>query len=64
MTLDVYDLSGRRLRTLVSGSLPAGEHVAEWDGCDERGLAAASGVYLMQLRGRDFAETIEATLVR
>ncbi|MBK6733382.1 MAG: T9SS type A sorting domain-containing protein [bacterium] len=64
VTLDVYDLSGRRLRTLVSGSLPAGEHVAEWDGCDERGLAAASGVYLMQLRGRDFAETIEATLVR
>jgi len=43
---------------------PAGEHTALWDGRDEAGRDAPSGVYLVQLRGGGFAETVEATLVR
>lgn len=62
--LEVYDLAGRLVRTLSAGSLAAGEHTALWDGRDEAGRAAPSGVYLVQLRGDGFAETVEATLVR
>ncbi len=48
-TLDVYDLRGLRLRTLVAADLTAGEHTARWDGRDEQGQAVAAGIYLVRL---------------
>ena len=62
--LDVFDLEGRHVRALVGGNFAAGEHAATWDGRDDEGAAAASGVYLFQLRGDDFAEARRATLIR
>jgi hypothetical protein len=47
--LAIYDLAGRLVRTLVAGSLAAGEHEAVWDGCDDAGRAQASGSYLARL---------------
>ncbi|MBC8424295.1 hypothetical protein H8E07_09250, partial [bacterium] len=46
--LDVYDLDGRRVRTLVDGYLPAGEHRAIWAGRDDGGRPLSSGPYLGQ----------------
>jgi len=48
--LRVYDLSGRLVKTLVSGEIPAGYHSAVWEGDDDRGRNVASGVYLYELR--------------
>lgn len=48
--LAVFDLSGRQLRSLISGVRPAGEHEAVWDGRDENGAPLASGVYFVRLR--------------
>jgi hypothetical protein len=56
VSLRVYDLAGRIVRTLVDESLTAGRHVKPWHGEDGRGRAAASGVYLIVLEthsGRD-----------
>ena len=47
--LVVFDVSGRRVRTLVDSPLAAGAHRAAWDGRDERGAMAASGVYFYRL---------------
>jgi hypothetical protein len=49
ITLDVYDLFGRRLRTLARGPCPAGPHTARWDGRDESGKDVAPGVYYCRL---------------
>ena len=46
---DVYDLSGRRVRTLVGGPLPAGEQTQVWDGRDRHGNRVRSGVYFVRL---------------
>jgi hypothetical protein len=62
--LDVFDASGRRVRTVVDGAFAAGAHEAEWDGRDDAGRSVASGVYLMQLRGSNFTESRPATLLR
>lgn len=51
VTLDIFNLNGARLRTLVDGSQPAGRHRVRWDGRDETGRSVATGVYLVQLRG-------------
>lgn len=62
--LDVFDLEGHRVRTLVDGQREAGAHEAQWDGRDATGMAVASGVYLFQLRGSGFIDSQQATLVR
>jgi hypothetical protein len=48
--LAVYDLAGRRVRTLVSGFRESGVHAAAWDGRGEGGRPTASGVYFYRLR--------------
>lgn len=48
-TLAVYDVGGRRVRTLARGPLPAGTHRLSWDGRDDRGAAVAPGAYLVLL---------------
>lgn len=49
VTLAIYDLSGRRVASLVSGVLPAGEHRYGWDGRSEHGVALGSGLYFVRL---------------
>jgi hypothetical protein len=43
--VSVHDVSGRLVRTLVSGQEDAGDHVVLWDGKDDRGFSVASGIY-------------------
>jgi hypothetical protein len=43
----VYDVAGRLVKSLVSGTLPAGAHRVTWDGS---GATAGSGVYFIRLR--------------
>jgi glucose/arabinose dehydrogenase len=49
VSLQVYDLLGRRVRTLVDGVLQAGEYHVLWDGRDAGGHSAATGVYFARL---------------
>lgn len=51
--LAIYDVSGRRVRTLRSpdaGALPAGVHTVRWDGADGFGRRVESGVFFVRLR--------------
>jgi flagellar hook assembly protein FlgD len=47
--LAVYDIAGRRVRTLASGDAAAGEHRVTWDRTDSDGRRVAPGVYLYSL---------------
>jgi len=49
--LAIYDVSGRRVRTLVDGILDAGSHEVVWDGTNDAGEKLASGVYWSQFEG-------------
>ena len=62
--LAVYSISGQRVRTLISGSLPAGHHRLQWDGRNDRGEPAASGAYLYQLSAGDFVATRQLMLLK
>ncbi len=57
-TLVVYDMLGRRVRTLVDAVLPAGRHTAVWDGRDTASRAVSDGAYVLRLRVDDaYAES-------
>jgi hypothetical protein len=53
--LELYDVAGRRLRTLRPGPLPPGETIVAWDGRDEGGVIVPSAMYfarVVTMRGR------------
>jgi hypothetical protein len=47
--LEIFDVAGRRVRVLQEGVRTAGHHHIAWDGLDETGEAAASGIYWLRL---------------
>jgi len=55
--LEVYDASGRRVRTLVEGTLAPGRHSVRWDGRSSQGAEAPAGVYVVDLKTDGGSET-------
>ncbi|MFA6109666.1 MAG: FG-GAP-like repeat-containing protein, partial [Candidatus Latescibacterota bacterium] len=55
--LTIYNALGQRIRTLYDGDLPPGWHRTVWDGLDDQGLAAGTGVYLCRLEVGPFRQT-------
>jgi len=47
--LEVYNVLGERVRTLVRGHFPAGKHTAAWEGRSDSGHPSSPGVYLLRL---------------
>ena len=68
-SIDIYDSSGRLIRTLHLGLKMAGSHTskdkaAHWDGKDDSGESLASGVYFLVLRADDgFSDTSKMVLL-
>jgi subtilisin family serine protease len=51
--VDVLDVAGRRVRTLLSGIQPAGRNTVSWDGRDAGGRETAAGIYFYRLSTSD-----------
>lgn len=47
--LEIYNLRGHKVKTLISGWISPGEHSYAWDGTDSENRAVSSGVYFYQL---------------
>jgi len=62
--LEVFDLMGRTVTTLVDGSMDAGSHRTTWDGTLSTGQGAASGVYILRLKAGDQQLTRRITRIR
>ena len=62
--LSIHNLVGQKVRTLVEHMQPAGMHTVEWDGRDEEGRQAESGVYLYRIQSSGFVQTKKMVLVQ
>jgi len=63
--IEVFDLRGRKVRTLHNGILPEGKrHGMTWDGQDDSGRGLSSGIYLVQARVGDKKARQKITLLR
>ncbi|MBC8395437.1 MAG: T9SS type A sorting domain-containing protein [Candidatus Marinimicrobia bacterium] len=62
--LMIYDVLGRKIRTLVSNRLDAGHHIINWNGLDDKGVDAASGMYIYRIKAGDFIDHRKMLLVR
>lgn len=62
--IEVYNLLGQRVRTLVDGSQVAGRHSVVWTGTDQMGRRVSSGVYIYRMTAGAFSETRRLLLLR
>lgn len=63
-TVEIYDVTGRRVRTLFRGALPAGTTDLRWDGTNDRGRPVASGFYVLRLVSSRETLTHKITRIR
>jgi hypothetical protein len=54
--IEAFDVTGRRVALIHRGVLPAGTYRFAWNGLTQKGLHAAPGIYLLQLRAEDRSE--------
>ncbi len=64
VSLNVYNILGQVVNTLVDEALPAGNHSVIWDGKNEQGRDVASGVYFYRIKAGDFESIQKMTLLR
>jgi len=62
--VEIYDIFGRRIRTLFDGKAHAGTNKLVWHGNDEAGNTVASGVYFVRLRTQDKELTRKITFIK
>ena len=64
ITLTVFDLSGKKVKTLVNGFNKAGYHQVQWNGKDDQGRAVASGMYFYVLKTGPITKVRKMFLLR
>src|SRR5207248_1530955 len=65
VALRIYDISGRLVRSLVSGAVQdAGYHSVEWDGRDAAGAATGAGLYFGRLEAGGESDTRRFVRIR
>ena len=64
VTLEVFNIMGQRVRTLVNEPLQAGAHQVVWNGCGDDGQRVASGVYFYRIQANQFASTKKMVLLK
>ena len=64
VTIRVYDVAGRSVRTLLDGVVEPGRHAAVWDGTNDSGEAVGSGIYFCTMEAPDFHDSRKMTLLK
>jgi hypothetical protein len=63
-SVEIFNIAGQRVRTLLRGELGAGQYRLMWDGSDEQGRPAGSGIYFLQVQAGSFRQTKKLVLLR
>jgi hypothetical protein len=59
VTIEIYDLLGRKLETLVNGNQAAGNHQQEWNADSH-----SSGIYFYRIKAGEYSETKKMLLIK
>jgi len=64
VTIKIYDIIGKEIRTLVNEEKNAGTYTAQWNGRNNEGNSVSSGIYLYRIHAGNYIETKKMTLVK
>ena len=62
--LEIYNLRGQKVKQLISSQLSTGQHSVVWNGRDDNGKLAPSGIYFYKLKTDDFQQTKKMILMK
>jgi hypothetical protein len=64
VSLEIFNVLGQEVKSLVDGELPRGEHITTWDGTDRSGNRQPSGVYFYRLKAGNYIQSRKMVLVK
>ena len=64
VTIEVYNLTGKKVRTLVNEVRPAGDNTVVWNGANDNGKTVASGIYLYKIKNGKYTSTKKMILMK
>jgi len=64
VNLEIFNLLGQKVSTLVRENLGAGHYTYKWNGTDEKGQTVASGIYFYRFQANNFVETKKMVLLK
>ncbi len=64
VTLKIYDISGRLVKTLLNENRNAGNYSVTWDGTNQSGVKVGSGIYLYKLTAGNFQQVKKMMLIK
>jgi len=64
VVISVYDVGGRKVRTLVDEVLEPGRYHSTWSGVDDRGVELAAGIYLIRYRAGEHVFSKKAVMLK
>jgi len=64
VSLKIYDVTGRLIRTLIEGKQGAGHHAVNWDGKSINGRSISSGIYFYCLTSKGFSQTYKMLILK
>lgn len=64
VTLKIYDMTGREVKTLINNNLTAGMHLIQWNADDNNGNKVSSGIYLFRLATDEEVISKKLTLLK
>ena len=64
VNIDIFNVLGQKIKTLADGEFEAGKYSVNWDGTDDNGSSAATGVYFYRMNAGDFQDTKKLMLLK
>jgi hypothetical protein len=64
VSLDIFNIAGQKIKTLVNESLNPGHHALLWDGTNDYGQKTASGVYFYKLQANNQSKTLKMVMLK
>jgi hypothetical protein len=62
--IEIFNILGEKIATLVDRKLGAGHKAVEWDGKDDQGREVSTGIYFYRLKAKDFTQTKKMVLLK
>jgi len=64
ISLEIYNIIGQKVKTLVNENLVPGRYILKWNGTDQYNKPVSSGIYFYKLKSASFTATKKMTLMK
>jgi flagellar hook assembly protein FlgD len=63
-TIEVYNIKGQKVRTLVNSNFSSGQHQTTWNGRTDNGTPVSSGMYFFRMKSGTYSATKKVVLIK